>query len=172
MGACLHRRNQPPIALKLAMPPCCAGIGRKSSMPGYSAECVSGHHDSCTNRDCRCMCSAHPWNRKGVLPATMSHPGTNLVCTQCPRLPRAGDFFCRSDGSKLVAGKRCTCGHGAEPDDLYCGGCGAKFGGAPLIGTSILATPVPELSDEELIVLEAKARSRPSDVEVPPQEVH
>jgi hypothetical protein len=58
----------------------------------------------------------------------------------------------------------CRCGKSAEPDDIFCGGCGQKFGPA--------AVPVIELSEEEIAALEAKARMRPSDVEVPPIEVH
>lgn len=86
-----------------------------------------------------------------------------LVCTQCARIPRTGDLFCRADGSKLMAGKVCRCGKGAEPDDVFCAGCGQKFG--------IPVVPVKELSEEEIAALEAQARLRPSDVEAPPQEI-
>lgn len=133
-------------------------------MPGYSAECVGGKHEACTDRDCRCMCPAHPWNRTLPAPPPSTRPAINLVCPQCPRLPRIGDFFCRSDGSKLVLRKRCTSGHPAEVDDVFCALCGEKFG-QPTV-------PVLELSEEEMVALETKARSRPSDVEVPPTEVH
>ena len=73
------------------------------------------------------------------------------------------DQFCRADGTKLIAGKTCRCGKGAEPADEFCGACGQKFGLPPV--------PALELSDEEAAELEAKARMRPSDVEVPPVEV-
>ena len=63
-----------------------------------------------------------------------------------------------------MPGKQCSCGKSADPDDVFCGGCGQKFG-AP-------AVQVPELSEDEIAALEAKARLRPSDIEVPPVEVH
>jgi hypothetical protein len=149
---------------KVEGPPGCRG---DEVVPGYSAECVSGHHESCTERDCRCLCAAHPWNQtlmKGApRPAPANGSGGTLVCPNCDRIPRAGDFFCRADGIRLIAGKMCRCGHAAEPDDKYCGNCGLSFA-APIV-------PVPELSESEIAALEARARQRPSDVEVPPTEV-
>lgn len=134
-------------------------------MPGYSSECVSGHHEACTERECRCMCSSHPWNRKIAPPPQAKPAGIgNLVCPTCDRVPKAGDSFCRNDGTRLIAGKTCNCGKPGAPDDVYCGGCGAKFGLPPL--------PALELSEEEIAAIESKARNRPSDVEVPPTEVH
>jgi hypothetical protein len=144
------------------------GAGRRTNLPGYSAECVSGHHSECHDSDCRCLCSAHPRNlemmqKKPVVQVT-STTGTSLVCPKCARVPRLGDRFCRDDGEKLTAGKLCQCGHAGEIGDSYCPFCGQKF-----------AVPViqgPELSDEEIAALEAKARLRPSDVEVPPTGIH
>ena len=89
---------------------------------------------------------------------------SNLICPACAKPGKIGDQFCRQDGVRLTEGKVCACGAGAEPNDVYCGACGQKFGSA--------AIPVPELSEEELMALEKKVRTRPSDVEVPPQEVH
>lgn len=63
-----------------------------------------------------------------------------------------------------MAGKQCKCGKAAETDDQFCGGCGQKF--------TPPAVPVPDLSEEEAAALEARARMRPSDVEVPPLEIH
>lgn len=135
-------------------------------MPGFSAECVSGQHDACAERDCRCLC--HPKVQELMRGAAQRPKVTpsfsSMVCSQCSKVPRIGDSFCRADGSRLITGKQCSCGKAAEPDDTYCGSCGQKFGA--------LAVPVPELSEEELKALEAAARARPSDVEVPPVEVH
>jgi hypothetical protein len=132
-------------------------------MPGYSEACVQGHHESCSDRDCRCMCSAHPWNRKSA-PPSIPAPGSSLACPACNRTPRPGDQFCRNDGEKLIFPQKCVCGATGDKADQYCGKCGLPFG--RFIKDS------PQLSDEEVIGLEAKARSRPSDVEVPPTEVH
>ena len=63
-----------------------------------------------------------------------------------------------------MPGKLCQCGKTSEPEDKYCGGCGRIFGPP--------AVPIPELSEEEIAALEAKARQRPSDVEAPVSEVH
>src|SRR5712692_8909157 len=128
-------------------------------IPGYSEACFSGHHESCTERDCRCLCAQHPWNQALMKKAqsasgrSSAEPASTLVCGYCDRIPRSGDTFCRSDGTRLMPGKMCGCGKMGEPDDLYCGGCGQKFGPA--------AVPVPELSDEEIAAMEAKARQRP-----------
>jgi hypothetical protein len=137
-------------------------------MPGFGDMCVSGKHGECHETDCRCLC--HPKVQELMRGAaqrasTQVHPSTStMVCSQCARVPRIGDSFCCADGSRLMAGKQCSCGKAAEPDDVFCGGCGQRFGA--------VAVPVPELSEEELAALEAKARTRPSDVEVAPQEVH
>ena len=143
------------------------GAGRRTNLPGYSAECVSGHHSECHDSDCRCLCSAHPRNlemmqKPNSRPSTT--PASNQVCPICDRVPRVGDLFCRTDGTKLISGKMCRCGKAAEPDDKFCGGCGQLFGPPAVL--------VPELSEEEIAALEAKARLRPSDVEVPPTGVH
>jgi len=66
----------------------------------------------------------------------------------------------------LAAGKICSCGSAGEPNDVYCGACGQKF------ETPAPIAPEPQFSVEEIAALEAKARMRPSDVEVPPQEIH
>lgn len=87
-----------------------------------------------------------------------------MVCPICDRMPHAGDIFCRMDGNKLISGKICRCGKASEPDDQFCGGCGQKFGPP--------AVPIPELNEDEIAALEAKARTRPSDVEAPVNEVH
>jgi hypothetical protein len=136
-------------------------------MPGYSAECVSGHHESCTDRDCRCMCAAHPHNRK-----TMSLPsrveGANpsgLACPLCNRVPRPGDLFCRADGEKLVSPQKCQCGAVGDKADRFCGKCGSAF-------LKLTPLPEPQFTEQEIQELEKKARLRPSDVEVPPTEVH
>jgi hypothetical protein len=50
--------------------------------------------------------------------------------------------------------------------DRFCGKCGLPF------GRLVQDSPEPQLSEEEIAALEIKARSRPSDVEVPPTEVH
>lgn len=128
-------------------------------MPGYSAECVSGHHESCTDPDCRCMCAAHPKNRKAMPPAQSS----GLACPACNRAPRPGDQFCREDGERLIVPLKCVCGATGDKTDRFCGKCGLS-----------LSKPAqfPELTDEEILGMEAKARLRPSDVEIPPTEVH
>lgn len=134
-------------------------------MPGFGEMCVSGQHESCADRDCRCLCheNVRKMVEKSKRPVSSPVFG-NLVCPQCDRVPRAGDQFCRADGTRLISGKICRCGKSAEPDDKFCGGCGQLFGPP--------AVPVKELSDEEIAALEAQARQRPSDVEAPPQEVH
>ena len=117
--------------------------------------------------DCRCLHHKHAQDLMCKSPApqrmTPSGPST-FVCPICDRVPRIGDLFCRTDGTKLISGKMCRCGKAAEPDDKFCGGCGQLFGPPAVL--------VPELSEEEIAALEAKARLRPSDVEVPPVEVH
>ena len=134
-------------------------------MPGYSEACVQGHHESCGDRDCRCMCPSHPWNRKLATPPAPA-PGTGLICPKCVKVPKTGDVFCRNDGAKLVIGKSCSCGMPCDEADLFCGKCGQKF------GWGHTSSPDPQFTEEEIIALEAKARTRPSDVEVPPTEVH
>jgi hypothetical protein len=94
----------------------------------------------------------------------MVAPGTSLVCPICSQRPRAGDLFCRFDGETLVSPKKCECGQIGDQSDRFCGKCGRRFGPEP--------SKIPELSEEEIKALEQKARSRPSDVEVAPQEVH
>ena len=133
-------------------------------MPGYSAECVSGHHESCADRDCRCMCSAHPWNRKLAPPPTTA-PTSGLACPNCNRVPRPGDQFCREDGEKLISPQKCVCGATGDKADRFCGKCGSTF-------QKFTPLPEPLLTDEEILAIETKARSRPSDVELPPTEVH
>lgn len=135
-------------------------------MPGYSAECVSGHHESCTDPDCRCMCPTHPQNRKGATLPTHLQAIPGLACPNCNRVPRPGDLFCRNDGEKLVSPQRCSCGAIGDKSDRYCAKCGLPF------GRFIPEKPDPQFSEEEILNMEAKARSRPSDVEVPPTEVH
>jgi hypothetical protein len=133
-------------------------------MPGFAEMCMSGHHESCTDHQCRCGC--HSWVRELIKAPIIQKPAGigNLVCPTCDRIPKAGDAFCRNDGSRLIAGKTCSCGKPGAPDDVYCGSCGAKFGLPPL--------PALELSEEEIAAIEAKARMRPSDVEAPVSEVH
>lgn len=134
-------------------------------MPGYTAECMSGQHTACLDRDCRCGCHAHVQAMVSKVPVPLN--GMNLVCPVCAKPGKSGDQFCRQDGTRLVQGKICTCGRGAEPGDLFCGWCGQKFG-----EPSPKAVRIPDLSEEEMKALEAKARTRPSDVEFPPQEIH
>jgi hypothetical protein len=50
--------------------------------------------------------------------------------------------------------------------DRFCGKCGLPFGRA------IQDSLEPQFTEEEIAALEIKARSRPSDVEIPPQEIH
>lgn len=138
--------------------------GRKV-LPGYSEACTAGHHEACVDPQCRCL--HHPTVRAMMQQSqtrpTVTATGT-LVCPVCDHTPRIGDQFCRVDGNKLISGKVCRCGKAGEPDDVFCGGCGQKFGP--------VAVPIPELSEEEIAALEARARQRPSDVETPPIEVH
>ncbi len=134
-------------------------------MPGYSAECVSGKHETCTDRDCRCMCPSHPWNRKGAPPPTPTQ-GSGLACPLCNRKPRPGDQFCREDGERLVSPQKCICGAVGDKADRYCGKCGWEYAKA------VQSAPEPQFTEEDIVALEAKARARPSDVEVPPTEVH
>lgn len=136
-------------------------------MPGYTAECMSGQHPACVNHDCRCGCHAHV---KAMLAKSLpaihvpQDGNASLICPACTKPGKVGDQFCRQDGLRLTQGKLCGCGAGAEPTDLYCGACGQKFGSP--------AVALPELSEEDLLAIEKKARMRPSDVEMPPTEVH
>lgn len=132
-------------------------------MPGYSEACVQGHHESCADRDCRCLCQAHPWNRKTAPPSPVN---SALACPACNRAPRPGDQFCRDDGEKLISPQKCACGATGDKADKFCGKCGLPF------GRFVQDKPDPQFTEEEIVALEAKARSRPSDVEVPPTEVH
>jgi hypothetical protein len=137
-------------------------------MPGFGAMCVAGQHAECKETGCRCLC--HPKVQKMMKSSPQRSNGntvsavSTMVCPQCAKVPRIGDTFCRADGVRLMAGKQCSCGKAAEPDDIFCGGCGQRFGA--------VAVPVPELNEDELAALEAKARTRPSDVEMPQVEVH
>lgn len=132
-------------------------------MPGYSAECVSGHHKACTENDCRCLCHPTVQNlTRNLAPQFIA----GLVCPHCARPPRQGDQFCRNDGEKLVSPQKCPCGAIGDKSDQFCGKCGLPF------GRSTSTAPEPQFSDEEIATMEAKARMRPSDVEVPPTEVH
>jgi hypothetical protein len=134
-------------------------------MPGYAEMCMSGQHSECHDSQCRCGChkSVQEMIRGSAQRPQTTSAVSTMVCPQCAKVPRIGDTFCRADGARLMAGKQCSCGKAAEPDDIFCGGCGQKFG-AP-------AVPVPELNEDELAALEAKARQRPSDVEMPSVEV-
>jgi hypothetical protein len=111
------------------------------------------------------MCMSHPWNRKGA-PLPTPALGSGLACPSCNRTPRIGDQFCRDDGDKLVSPQKCVCGAMGDKADRFCGKCGLPF------GRLVQDSPEPQLSEEEIAALEIKARSRPSDVEVPPTEVH
>ena len=127
---------------------------------------MSGQHSECHDSQCRCGCHRHVQEmlQGAAQRPQVSSAVSTMVCPKCARVPRIGDTFCRGDGARLMAGKQCQCGKAAEPDDMFCGGCGQRFGAA--------AVPVPELSEEEIAALEAKARTRPSDVESPVVEVH
>ena len=144
-------------------------LPRKSRcvIPGYSEMCMSGHHEQCLDTDCRCLHHTKVQEMmRGQAQKATTRVGpsvSTMVCPQCAKVPRVGDTFCRADGARLMPGKQCSCGKAADPDDVFCGGCGQRFG--------LPAVPVPELSEDEIAALEAKARSRPSDVEVPPVEV-
>jgi hypothetical protein len=134
-------------------------------MPGFCESCVSGQHAACNDPQCRCLCRPAVQELMKKQPPLFPTTGTGtLVCPECTHKPRIGDTFCRFDGNKLIPGKICCCGKAGEPDDVFCGGCGQKFG-EPVV-------PIPELSEEEITALEAKARQRPSDVEAPINEVH
>lgn len=131
-------------------------------MPGYSAECVSGQHKACVEKECRCLC--HPIVHNLTRNVGPQFIGSSLACPYCSRPPRPGDQFCREDGERLVSPQKCeACGQIGDKTDRFCGKCGSSF-------TKV--TPAIELTDEEAAMLEAKARTRPSDVEVPPTEVH
>jgi hypothetical protein len=113
------------------------------------------------------MCSAHPWNQRAAARPTYRHQGSPspaLVCLTCSKVARPGQLYCTADGSRLSQGKICSCGVAGEPTDIYCGKCGQ------LLGSVLSATP--ELTEEEIAALEAKARARPSDIEMPPTEIH
>lgn len=130
-------------------------------MPGYSPECVSGQHKACLEPECRCLC--HPKVQNMVTkPATTARGA--LICPTCDYLPKLGDTFCRRDGARLIEGKLCLSGHSCDRNDIFCGTCGQKL--------DLAAITVTEFTEEEIAALEAKARTRPSDVEVPPTEVH
>ena len=136
-------------------------------MPGLYEFCMSGQHDQCQQKDCRCLC--HPWAQKLVTrPPIVPTASTTsaLRCPKCSKVPRSGDVWCRADGEALVVPKGCSCGTIGDELDNFCGKCGKAF--------TVTTVPIPEptFSEEEISALEAKARQRPSDVEVPPQEVH
>lgn len=156
----LRLGSQPRTRPRRATLRCSAGIARKQSMPGFSEACVSGHHESCTDRDCRCLCPSHPWNHKLVTPPAPVQPA-GLACPRCARVPRPGDQFCRADGEQLVSPQKCPCGAIGDKTDRFCGKCGKK-----------LIEDSPEPTEDQAKALESWARTRPSDVEVPPTEVH
>lgn len=129
-------------------------------MPGFSAECVSGQHKACTEGDCRCLC--HPAVQKLLSTPKAHSPGEpTWACPRCARPPRPGDVFCREDGERLVNPHKCECGAIGDNSDRFCGKCGKK-----------LIEDSPEPSEDQVKALETWARGRPSDVEVPPQEIH
>src|ERR1035437_5311712 len=98
-------------------------------MPGFCEACVTGQHSECHDPQCRCLCrpSVQALMAQSPHPVSTTSVGT-LVCPQCSRVPRNGDQFCRTDGTKLISGKICRCGKAAESDDKFCGGCGMMFG--------------------------------------------
>ena len=142
------------------------GDGRRPILPGYSEACVSGQHEACVDPDCRCL---HHAKVQALMRPNAQLPinsENQFVCPRCQTKPRNGDLYCRDDGERLVIPKKCECGQIGDKSDRYCGKCGKSFV-RPI-------TPIPELelSEEEIAAIEAKARMRPSDVEVPPTEVH
>jgi hypothetical protein len=132
--------------------------------------CVMGQHGECHDSQCRCLChkAAQELMKKSqsvVQRTSAALAGSALVCSEpgCTRIPRPGDRYCRDDGTKLIAGRLCQCGHAGEIGDSYCPFCGKKFG--------LEAVVESELSETEIAAIEARARQRPSDVETPPIEV-
>jgi hypothetical protein len=122
-------------------------------MPGYSSECVSGVHNACVERDCRCDC--HPWtqalrnqplkrsdpnggyqrNLPPEIQALVPPPAQTQIhntCPQCATRALVTDVFCRKDGMRLAMGKQCLgCGAPEEPEDQFCWQCGLKAGEKP-----------------------------------------
>ena len=112
-------------------------------MPGYSESCVSGAHEVCGNRDCRCQC--HPWSQNLVAqkarelsrqaPAIVRESAPIEVQNTCPKCgssQRATDVFCRADGERLVLGKQCMgCGAPGNSGDKFCWQCGLAHGTKP-----------------------------------------
>lgn len=136
-------------------------------IPGFCESCVSGQHAECRDSDCRCLCRASVQKLMKAA-AVVQRPSTTaggiLTCPNCVEgQPKRGDVYCRECGTSLTSGKRCRCGRPADMGDKFCGTCGQAF--------PVAAVPVSELSEEEAAALEARARQRPSDVEVPPTEV-
>jgi hypothetical protein len=142
------------------------GDGRRPILPGYSEACVSGHHEACVDPDCRCL---HHAKVQALMRPNAQLPinsDNQFVCPRCQTKPRNGDLYCRDDGEKLVIPKKCECGQIGDKSDRYCGKCGKSF------VRPITPIPEPELSEEEIAAIEAKARMRPSDVKAPISEVH
>ena len=129
-------------------------------MPGFSEECVSGQHKACLNADCRCLCHPKVQNLMTNTPAPVAKASDSVrhVCPKCNEPPfLSTDLFCRKDGAKIAHGKKCCCGRIANPADRYCFSCGIAFD----------SPAIPEPTEEEIAALEARARKRPSDVEMP-----
>lgn len=110
-------------------------------MPGISSECgISQTHGNCKEVGCRCRChytaaelvqrvpSAHlPNPPTDALPATP--PMAGLGCPKCHAAGRAGDKFCRFDGTALKPPtQHCPqCGAECPTDDFYCYSCGSPL---------------------------------------------
>jgi hypothetical protein len=145
-----------------------SGKKGRITLPGLAEMCVSGHHAACSDVGCRCLC--HPWAQELVKKSSqVSHSsGTSLssksICPKCNKIPKDGDIWCRDCGSRILHGISCECGRVADATDKFCYWCGQSL--------TTPAVPIPELSEDEITALEARARTRPSDVEVPPTEIH
>lgn len=107
-------------------------------MPGYTAECTSGAHSACVERDCRCQC--HPWTQNLVQKAEaqratrQAEPVIELqnTCIACGAKAPATETFCRHDGSRLRLGKQCLgCGSPGKTEDNFCWSCGLEHGTKP-----------------------------------------
>lgn len=137
-------------------------------MPGISEQCAGNAHEACVDPTCRCLHHKHVQEMMKEAAAPKVTPITtgNKRCPVCMASWKASDIYCRKDGTVLASNECKMCKAPTMTGDLFCWKCGA--------GLVVSGMPTPtQYADmpDEAAAMEAKARLRPSDVEVPTETI-
>lgn len=118
------------------------------SAVGVSWECASSNHIACNTPGCRCPHHYRPVTQPGngidrvqtdpgriptpphdpISPPPPMPSSDTPQCSVCGTMGKAGDKFCRRDGTRLTSSLHCPhCGIECGTGDLHCAGCGASL---------------------------------------------